>query len=327
MLPGWEVSALHLDRGGRMLAATTHYSFGATFRASDDRGKSWREVKGRPEYPPESGRKVKRIWQLTDGHPSQADSLLCGIDEAGLFVSPDRGESWQEMTGLTKGRATDKWFPGNGGLCLHTILVDPNNAKNMYVGISAVGFFRSRDGGETWDELVNGLPTMDTGVKEMPTCRCVHKIVLDPRDTSGKTLFMQYHGGVFKSTDAGDNWSPIENGLPGNFGFPMVITKKGELFVAPLQADEQRVFKDGKARIYKSTDGGATWAGKSKGLPNEPQYVGILRDAMAVDPHDPAGVYFGTTMGEVFASNDAGESWLKLPGQYPRIECVRAYVV
>ncbi len=213
MLPGWEVSAVHLDRGGRMFLGTTHYVYGATFRASDDMGKSFREMSGRPTYSEESGRKVKRIWQLRDAHPSQNGTLLCGIDEAGLFISRDRGETWNEMTGLTKSRNTKEWMAGGGGLCLHTILVDPNNAKNMWVGISAVGFFRSVDGGETWTESVNGLPTMPTGEKGTPECCCVHKVVLDSRDKNGQTLFMQFHGGVFRSTDAGASWQSIENGL------------------------------------------------------------------------------------------------------------------
>jgi photosystem II stability/assembly factor-like uncharacterized protein len=324
-LPGWEVSAIHRDRGGLIFLGTTHYVYGATFRVSDDMGKTWNELSGRPQYPEASGRKVKRIWQLTDGHPSQPQSLLCGVDEAGIFVSHNRGETWQEMTGLTHPRKTGEWFPGNGGLCLHTILVDPNNPKRLWVAISAVGFFRSTDGGETWEETVGGLPAMPTGVEGTPECRCVHKVVLDPRNSN--TLYMQFHGGVFRSTDAGSSWKPIENGLPGNFGFPMVISKRGELFIAPLQADEQRFMKDGKFRIYKSSDGGESWAPKSAGLPADPQFVGVLRDAMAVDPHDTPGVYVGTTMGEIWASNDSGETWMNLPGQYPRIEVVRAYAV
>ena len=322
-LAGWEISALHMDRGGRIYAGTTHYSYGATFRVSDDMGKTWTELPGRPQYPESGGRKVKRIWQLTDGHPSERDTLYCGIDEAGLFVSRDRGNTWNEVTGLTRGQKTEEWFPGGGGLCLHTILVDPNNARRMWVAISAVGMFRTTDGGETWTSCVAGLPTMPTGAEGTPECCCVHKVVLHPRDSN--TLYMQFHGGVFRSTDGGDSWQKIENGLPGNFGFPMAISRRGELFVAPLQSDEQRFFKDGRFAVYKSTNGGERWTAMTSGLPSDPQYVSVLRDAMACDPHEPAGVYVGTTMGEVWHSTDAGERWAKLPGQFPRVEVVRAF--
>lgn len=226
---------------------------------------------------------------------------------------------------LISGRNVKDWFPGNGGLCLHTILVDPKNAKRMWVGISAVGMFRTRDGGETWTAINNGLPQMPTGAEGSPTCCCPHKPVLDPRDAN--TLYMQFHGGVLGSTDAGDSWHPIENGLPGNFGFPLVISNRGELFICPLQADEQRFFKDGEFRFYKSTNGGDAWTPMSKGLPGQPQFVSVLRDAMAVDAHDLAGVYVGTTMGELWCSPDAGQSWSQLPGNLPRIETVRAYSV
>jgi photosystem II stability/assembly factor-like uncharacterized protein len=162
-------------------------------------------------------------------------------------------------------------------------------------------------------------------VESTPTCSCVHKVVLDPRDQSGKTLFMQFHGGVLKSTDGAASWSKIEEGLPSTFGFPIAISRSGELFIVPLTSDEKRFVPDGKFRVFKSSDNGATWAGKCKGLPVDAQYVGVLRDAMIVDAQSPAGVYIGTTMGEVFASSDAGESWMKLPGTFPRIETVRVY--
>jgi photosystem II stability/assembly factor-like uncharacterized protein len=197
----------------------------------------------------------------------------------------------------------------------------------MWVAISAVGMFRTNDGGESWTPCNNGLPQMPTGTEGSPMCCCPHKPVLDPRDSN--RLYLQFHGGVLRSNDAGESWHPIENGLPGNFGFPMVISKKGEIFICPLQSDEQRFFKYGKLRVYRSTNGGDSWSASSKGLPSEgdPQFVSVLRDAMACDEHDPAGVYVGTTMGEVWASNDAGESWSKLPGNLPRIESVRAYTV
>ena len=143
--------------------------------------------------------------------------------------------------------------------------------------------------------------------------RCVHKIVMDPENSD--TLYMQFHGGVFKTTNSGDSWQAIESGLPGNFGFPMAVTRKGELFVAPLVDNEGRVMKDGKLRIYRSTNAGSSWNALENGFP-EPQYVGVLNATPSADALDPGGVYFGTSMGEVFASNNAGDL-ATAAGQFP----------
>jgi photosystem II stability/assembly factor-like uncharacterized protein len=194
----------------------------------------------------------------------------------------------------------------------------------MWVGMSAVGVFRTDDGGETWKACNEGLPGVPTGVPTTEVGRCVHKIVLDPDNPN--TLYLQFHGGVFKSTDGADSWQPIEDGLPGNYGFPMGVTATGDLFVIPLESDYFRHVKDGKLRVYRSTDRGATWAESSRGLPEQAHYVGVLRDGLAVDTLEPAGVYFGTTMGEVYYSADAGESWSKLPGHFPRITMLKAWV-
>jgi hypothetical protein len=225
---------------------------------------------------------------------------------------------------LTRHPTREEWAPGNGGLCLHTILIDPSNARRMWIGISAVGVFRSDDGGEKWKVCNNGLPGVVTGVRTTEVGRCVHKLVQDPRYPD--TLYCQFHGGVFKSTDAADSWQPIENGLPSNFGFPMVVTAAGDLFVIPLESDMQRHMKDGSLRVYRSRDGGASWTEAGRGLPDQPHYVGVLRDAMAVDALEPAGIYFGTSMGEVFYSPDSGDSWSRLPGQFPRITSIKTWV-
>lgn len=339
-LPGWEIYSLLCDGAGngnsdggsnggsngtpRLLAGTAHYSFGATVRVSDDMGQSWQQPDGRPEYPKDSGFKVNRIWQLVS-HPARPGTIFAGIDEAGLFVSNDRGGTWSEIRSLAGDPPRKNWFPGNGGLCLHTILIDPANPRRMWVGISAVGALRTDDGGETWKNLNRTLPALPTGSPDNATACCVHKIVQDPRQAD--TLYMQYHGGVLKSTDAGDTWTAIESGLPSNFGFPLAVTRGGDLFVCPLDSDEKRYAKDGKLRVYRSQDGGANWHACTKGLPAEPTYVGVLRDAMATDPLDPAGVYFGTTMGEVYASVDSGDSWQKLPAQLPRVTTVKTAIL
>lgn len=325
-LPGWEVySMLGLDGGKRIYAGTSHYAYGPTVRVTTNLGKTWKQLEGRPEYPKETGFELKKIWQIVPGHASEKNTMYAGVDEAGLFVSRDKGKSWKELAGLTQHRSRKKWFPGAGGLCLHTILVDPNDKNRIWVGISAVGVFRSLDGGETWEAKNVGLPNMsDTGSDDPDAVYCIHKIVLDPKDSN--TLYMQFHGGVMKSTDGADSWQKIENGLPGNFGFPMVITKDGDLFVVPLNAESRTMF-EGKLRVYRSTNAGKKWSPLSKGFSKDPQYVGVLRDAMAVDSLDTPGVYFGTTMGEVYASPDNGDSWTQLPGTMPRITSIKTCVL
>jgi hypothetical protein len=322
---GWEVySLLGEPSGSRIFAGTSSWVYGPTIRVSEDMGATWEQVADGPRYSPESGFEFKRIWQIVPGHPSEPDTLFAGVEQAGLFVSRDKGQTWQEVSGLTSHPTRPYWWPGGGGMCLHTILVHPQNPQRMWVAASAIGAFRSDDGGATWHTKNDGLPPVATDEGHPDVSRCVHKMVLDPRDPD--TMYLQFHGGVFKSTDAGDNWQAIENGLPSNFGFPMVVTPNGDLFVVPLQADTNRYTPDGKLRVYRSRDGGASWHPSDNGLPEGPEYVGVLRDSMATDGLDPAGVYFGTDMGVVYASNDGGDSWSALPGNYPRITCVKTWV-
>lgn len=324
-LPGWEIYSLLGDsrHSNRIYAGTSHYVYGPTVRVSDDLGETWKELAESPKYPQDSGFKLEKIWQITPGHASQPDTLFAGVQEAGLFVSRDRGMTWKELSALTAHPTRPEWFPGAGGMCLHTILIDPGNPQRMWIAISAVGVFRTEDGGESWKVCNNGLGMVPTGMPDNGVGRCVHKMVLDPADPN--TLYMQFHGGVYKSTDGADSWTPIENGLPGNFGFPMCISKAGTLYLIPLESEEQRTV-NGKLRVFRSGDRGASWQASQNGLPEEPQYVGVLRDAMALDPLEPTGVYFGTTMGELFYSPDEGENWAQLPGQLPRITTVKTWV-
>lgn len=326
-LGGWEVYSLLGDSrfGPRIYAGTCHFVYGPTVRYSDDFGETWEQVVSGPQYGEESGFTLKRIWQIVPGHPSEPDTLYAGVEEAGLFVSHDRGMTWTERTGLTAHPTRPGWFPGNGGLCLHTILIDPHNPRRIWVGISAVGVFRSDDGGETWQVRNEGLPTVPTGMPYPEIGRCVHKMLLDPERP--RSLYMQFHGGVFRSEDAADTWQPVEQGLPGNFGFPITRTRSGNLFVIPLESDERRYVSGGKLRVYRSRNGGAHWEATEAGLADEPQYVGVLRDSMDADSLEPGGVYFGTTMGEVFYSRDEGEHWERLPGSFPRITTVKAWVL
>ena len=296
-----------------MLVGTTHYAYGATVRVSDDDGKTWTQPDGQPRYAEDSPYKVNRIWELI---AAPGGRLYTGVDEAALFASDDRGQSWHEVTGLTRHHSRPHWYAGGGGLCLHTILVHPSDPRTVWVGISAVGLFRTRDGGETWHSLNMTLPGVPTGSNHEDAVCCVHRVALDPADPDA--LYMQYHGGVLRSADGGDTWTPIENGLPGNFGFPMVVTPSRRLVIVPLESENTRYVKEGRLRVFASDDRGDSWRASETGLPNDPRYVGVLRSAMAADTRSEL-IAFGTTLGEVYVSPDAGRSWSAIPGQFQRV--------
>ena len=268
-LAGWEIYSLLCHQRGdgsppRFLAGTSHWSYGATVRTSDDFGETWHQQEGRPEYPKETGWKLNKIWQLV-AHPSQRDTLYAGVDEAGLFVSRDRGNTWAEITSLTRRPDRAAWQPGGGGLCLHTVVVDPTRPERIWIGISAVGAFRTDDSGATWTNLNATLPNQATGSPDNTVAHCIHKIVQDTK--SPDTLYMQFHGGVYKSTDAGDHWAKIENGLPSNFGFPMAVTGGGDVFICPLDSDEKRYTKGGNSRSIARVTAARVGSHFRKGCP------------------------------------------------------------
>lgn len=317
-LEGWEISSLLVRPTNDtldLIAGTTHYAYGPVLRRSRDGGAAWTQPDARPAYPAGSAFKTNRIWQLT----AHAGHLYAGVDEAGLFRSTDDGESWQEVESLTAHPTRKSWQAGGGGLCLHTIIHDYANPRRMWVGISAVGVFRTEDAGETWATANAGLGSVPTGSDEAEAVYCIHKIAQHP--TRPDTLYMQFHGGVYVSHDGATTWTACENGLPGNFGFPMVALADGTLVIAPLTSDEKRYFPDGRAAVYRSTDGAASWHA-ADGVTNGPSYAAVLRDAMATDGGQ--GVYLGTTSGQVATSANAGKSWTTLGVTLPRVLCVRA---
>ena len=326
-LAGWEVYSLCGDsRNGRVLAGAGHFMQGVVLRTSLDLGGVWETVQRGPTDPIGPEAKLKHIWQIVPGHPAEPGTWYAGVDDAGLFVSRDDGRTWSELDGLTRHVTRPNWVPGNGGLCLHTILVDPTNSRRLWVAISAVGVFRSEDAGASWTLCNTGLRNVAPDfIKAEGMGRCVHKMALDPHQPG--VLYQQFHGGVFKSTDAGDTWTSIAHGLPSDFGFPIVATPRGSLFVVPLVADENRVVPGGALKVWRSRDRGASWQPLTKGLPQESHFVGVLRDAMTTDPLEPAGIYFGTTMGELFYSLDDGDTWRRLPAQFPRITSIKAWAV
>lgn len=325
-LGGWEIFSLCGDeRNGRILAGTGHFVHGPTIRTSRDFGKTWESVERDPRFAEGAKAELKHIWQIVPGHASEPGTWFAGVDDAALFVSRDDARTWTELTGLTNHPTRPRWMPGFGGLCLHSIVVDPENPRRLWVGISAVGVFRTDDGGETWKLCNNGLHNVAPEVIPDPDLgRCVHKMVGDPSRPG--VLFMQFHGGVFKSEDAAESWVRISGGLPHDFGFPMAATPR-DLFVVPLLADDNRIVPDGALKVWRSRDRGRTWRAMTSGLPQKEHFVGVLRDAMTSDPLTPSGVYMGTTGGELFYSRDDGENWERLPASFPRITTLKTWLV
>lgn len=333
LLQEWRVDALlpDPDDPDRLQVGTSHEAWGATVRETRDAGETWSQTPLRsPEEPSEVP--LTRIWQLARGR--ERGRLYAGVADAALYASDDDGASWREIEGLSRHPSRPHWHPGNGGLCLHTILVDPRDPQRMWVGISAVGVFGTKDGGETWEALNEGLPPMTmTGSPDEDAMFCIHKIALD--ESKPDRLFMQFHAhtmtpdgtrssGVFRSDDAARTWEAIDGDLPLKFGFPLALSGRGELFVMPLVSDENRVFDQGRPSIWRSEDGGEAWERRDAAPTAEPLFAGVLRDAMTLDSRGPTGVYFGTTVGDVFASADAGDAWQRLPARLPRVLCVRA---
>ena len=326
-LSGWEIFSLCGDsRNGRIFAGTVSFAHGSTIQTSSDFGKTWTGVRRDPKFAKSAKAELKHIWQIVPGHPSQPRTWYAGVDDAALFVSRDDGDTWSELKGLTRHPTRPRWMPGFGGLCLHSVLVDPTNAERLWVGISAVGVFRSEDAGKSWKLCNEGLPNIAPEfIKDPDMGRCVHKLALDP--VRPGVLHLQYHGGVFTSENAGDSWTRISAGLPHDFGFPMAATPRGDLFVVPLVADANRVVPGGALKVWRTRDRGRTWRALTKGLPQKDHFVGVLRDAMTSDPLSPAGVYMGTTGGELFYSKNDGDTWEKLPASFPRITTIKVWMV
>jgi len=324
-LPGWEIFSVCGDaRHGRILVGTAEYGYGPTIRISRDLGTTWEKVGRDPRPAPGTPGELKHLWQIVPGAPSEPGTWYAGGDDAALFRSRDDGQTWDEVTGLTAHPTRPRWIGGFGGLCLHSIVVDPSNAQRLWVGISAVGVFRTDDGGASWKLCNQGLPNVAPEfIKDPEMGRCVHKLAADP--VRPGVLYLQFHYGVYVSENAGDTWTKISGGMPHDFGFPLAVTTR-DLFVVPLVADANRVFPDGAFKVWRSRDRGRVWRALTNGLPQQDHFVGVLRDAMAADPLTPSGVYAGTTAGELYYTADDGETWQKLPAQLPRITNLKVWL-
>ncbi len=327
--PGQSVwSAAFIGNGSaaaRILAGNKSEHWGAMVTHSDDFGATWTEpAEGNIKFPSGSGVCLNSIWTLESGTSLGPDVVLAGVDPAALFRSDDRGETFRLNDGLFNHPDRPKWNPGFGGLCLHSILVHPQDPRRMYVAISSGGIYRSDDAGDSWISCVNGLRVHP----DVPGATlCPHKLRFDAENPS--LMYLQNHPGVYRSSNEGRAWVSIENGLPSEFGFPLVAhpRRAGTIYIFPLTSDEFRVPPGGIPRVWRSRDAGTSWEPLGKGLPDCNGFFTVLRDAFSADTLDPAGLYFGTRGGQLFGSNDEGESWKVIAEFLPPVLCVKTAVV
>ena len=334
---GWEVYHMKGSPAEpqRVYAAPSGGWFGQVVQRSDDGGKSWEVAGSDFRYEGEAGThlwydgtprpwKFTRLWHL---EPSldDPDSLYAGAEDAALFRSTDAGQTWSELTGLRCHSSGPSWQPGAGGLCLHTIIVNPDDQAKMVIAISAAGVFRSDDAGQSWRPANKGLCSEgNIPEAEAEVGHCVHHVAMHP--SRPDVLFMQKHWDVMRSDDAGLSWQDVGEGLPSDFGFCIDVHahEPDTVFVVPIKSDSEHYPPDGRLRVYRSRTGGREWEPMTKGLPQKNCYVNVYRDAMSVDSLEPCGVYFGTTGGQVYASADGGESWDAAVRDLPAVLSVEA---
>jgi len=330
-LAGRAVYALaHDGRAGRrrIWAGVASMHWGAVLATTDDWGRTWTEPEQAPiRFPADSGLALKQIWQIRPGRADEPDTLYCGVEPAALFRSDDNGKTWAIVRGLLDHPHRPRWTPGGGGLCLHTVVLDPAKAARMWVAVSTAGVYRTDDGGRTWAARNAGIRAEFLPEKYPEFGQCVHKVVQHP--DRPETLFLQNHWGLYRSDDGGDSWRDVARGVPSDFGFPMAVDPHDpeRVYIVPLESDAFRCPPEGKLRVYRTRNGGKSWEPLSRGLPQRGVYDAILRDALATDTLAPTGVYFGTRAGNLFASKDGGNSWRLAVGGLPPIVCVRAVVV
>ncbi|MGH9210480.1 MAG: WD40/YVTN/BNR-like repeat-containing protein [Acidimicrobiales bacterium] len=327
--PGEEVYATCVDPRGetaRLLCGSVSNHWGPVLRCSDDLGATWSEERTAAlAFPADSGAALARIWQLVPGPADQPEVVYAGVEPAALFRSDDSGQTFSLVDGLWGHPHRPQWQPGGGGMCLHTVLVHPTDPDRLLVAVSAAGVYLTDDGGRSWRASNAGIGVgfvPDTPVLEFG--QCVHKVARDPADP--ERLYLQHHGGIYRSDNGGGSWDAM-TGIAGmNFGFPVVAhpIRADTAYLLPLESDEFRCTPDGRCIVWRTTDAGDSWQPLTTGLPQADAHLTVLRDAFTTDGHDPAGLYFGTRSGEVYGSTDDGESWRLLASHLPPVLSVRA---
>ncbi len=321
---GWPIHDLSVDQAtGAVYAAGGSPWYGPAVWRSDDLGASWSHSSAGLTYG-DAGPAIPTVWNVTAAH----GRVYAGVEPAGLFRSDDGGATWAHVAGLREHPSRPQWQPGNGGLILHTIVPHAADADRLWVGISAVGTFETRDGGASWATRNRGVRADFVPGPAPEFGQCVHKICVAAGEP--ETLYQQNHCGVYRSDDGGVAWTEITPGLPSEFGFPMVAHPRdpARAWVIPLNgADRGRFVPDASAAVWQTRDRGATWERQAAGLPQEDAYLGVLREAMAIDRLEPAGITFGTSNGELWTSADEGAGWTQVAAHLPPIWSVEALVL
>lgn len=316
--------AVRESRGGRVLASVTNPFYGPKIWYADDPAGEWSYAEG-VALPRGGDAALARVWTLV---PGEADGLVyAGGDPGVLFESRDGGETWELNRALWEHPTRPSWMPGGGGLCLHSIVPWPGDPQRLAVGISAAGVWLTDDGGATWRRGNAGIVAryMPEESREETDDLCVHAMRRAP--DRPERIFMQFHGGVYRSDDAGETWTDIAAGLPSDFAFPIAVdpADPDSAFVIPLTAGTDRVTAGGHARVYETRDAGASWRAREEGLPQQDAYLTVLRHALASTGRGAQlELYFGTTSGHVFGSGDAGGSWFAVAECLPTVHCVTA---
>ena len=333
---GWEIFHMKASPAdpNRIFAAQSSGWFGQIMQRSSDGGKTWETVGNKFAYDGPTGThqwydgtphpwEFAKVWHV---EPSleDPDTVYAGIEDAALFKSSDGGQTWHELAGLRTHSTGSLWQPGAGGMCLHTILLDPSKPGRIFVAISSAGAFRSDDGGKSWRPINKGLKSEGIPDPTAEVGHCVHRIAMH-RSRPG-TLFMQKHWDVMRSDDAGDTWHEVSGNLPSDFGFPIDVHahEPETIYVVPIKSDSEHYPPEGKLRVYRSRTGGNEWEALTKGLPQSDCYVNVLREAMSVDSLDKCGIYFGTTGGQVYCSPDSGDNWAPIARDLPAVLSVEA---
>jgi photosystem II stability/assembly factor-like uncharacterized protein len=328
---GWEIYHLKGSPAdpSRIYASQSSGWFGQLIQRSDDGGATWAQVGSDFTYEGGAGThqwydgslkpwEFTRIWHL-EPSLTDPDVVYAGAQDAALYRSDDGGKGWQELTGLRNHGTGPQWQPGAGGLCLHTIILDPSDPQRIHVAISAAGAFRSDDQGKTWLPINKGLRSGEIPDQDSEVGHCVHRLAMHPSQPG--TLFMQKHWDVMRTDDSGGQWTEVSGNLPTDFGFPIDVHahEPETVYVVPIESDSMHFPPEGKLRVYRSRTGGNEWEPLTNGLPQSDCYVNVLRDAMAVDSLDDCGIYFGTTGGQVYCSPDGGDNWSAIVRDLPPV--------